>query len=143
MHEDELRRAARVRVCCRVDVRQPHAVWSAVTEDLSARGCRIITAQNPRLGSRFPLTLSSDLFSEELVTVGEVVWVSAERLGILFVEEAKRNGSLSPVAWLERVMTYGASPDFAHLAAGHVVPALLGGPRKVAAIPILSRRRSG
>lgn len=143
MHEDELRRAPRVRVCCRVDVQHPHGVWSAVTVDLSARGCRLATGQLPRLGSRLPMRLSSDLFPEELATVGEVVWVGGDQLGVLFLEEARRRGSLSPTAWLEQVLEHGGSFKTAGTPStpGHVVPVVHELPRKDAAIPLHPRRR--
>jgi hypothetical protein len=146
LSQEELRRAERVRVCCRVDVRQPHAVWNAVTDDLSARGCRIVTERLPRLGSHFTMTLSSDLFADELVTIGEVVWIGNDRLGVLFLEEAPRHGSLSPAAWLDRVLEHGRShaPTAHGSAPSYVVPVVLGAPRETAAIPIRSgRRRSG
>lgn len=145
--QEELRRASRVRVCCRVDVEQRYAVWSAVTQDLSPRGCRIVTRQLPRLGSHIAMRLSSDLFPEELVTVGEVVWATGEQLGVLFVEEARRRGSLSPGDWLEQVIEHGRTfgPATGGSTPGHVVPVVLGPSRKGAAIPIRSgrRRRSG
>jgi PilZ domain len=141
--QEELRRAPRVRVCCRVDVRQPHGVWSAVTDDLSARGCRIVTPQLPRLGSRLPLTLSSDLFADELATLGEVVWVSGEQLGVLFVEEARRSGSMSPAEWLRKVLTCGKPPDPGGASQGAVVPVVSSVRRRGSPISIRSRRRSG
>lgn len=144
MHQDEMRRAPRVRVCCRVDVRQAHGVWSAITEDLSVRGCRISTQQLPRPGARLPITLSSDLFPEELVTLGEVVWVDSEHLGVVFLEVARRHGSLSPAAWLERVMAYGGSEtEPAGSGAGRVVPVVTPAPRRRVTIPLHSTRRSG
>ncbi len=141
-HQDELRRAPRVRVCCRADVRQAHGVLSAVTVDLSARGCRLVTAQLPRLGACVPLRLSSDLFPEELDTVGEVVWVDGEQVGVLFHEEATRRGSLSPSEWLEEILEHGRAPGPAGRRAGpdHVVPVVQAAPRRDAAIPLRSRR---
>jgi hypothetical protein len=145
MTQDELRRAPRVKVCCRVDVRQRHGVWTAVTEDLSARGCRVVSSQLPRLGSRLLISLSSDLFPDELSTEGEVVWVSGEQLGIVFLEEAKRAGALSPAGWLQRVLEHGQPPERgAHAVGDRVVPVVRrGAPRNRPAIPIHSRRRSG
>lgn len=92
------------------------------------------------------MSLSSDLFSDELSTIGEVVWVSGEQLGILFLEEARRTSSLSPAAWLERVLEHGKLHDHAVLSqdAERVVPVVRGASGGGSAIPIRSsRRRSG
>jgi hypothetical protein len=140
--QEELRRSARVSVCCRVEVRQPHGVWTAVTQDLSPRGCRVSSAQTPRLGARLRLTLSSDLFPDELTTLGEVVWVSGAQLGILFVEEKRRRGALSPAEWVRRVMQHGAAQEGGAAAAPErVLPVVSALSQGGAAIPILSRRR--
>lgn len=106
---EELRRTPRARVCCRVDVRQRYATWSAVTEELSVRGCRIVTTQLPSLGATLQMRLSSDLFPEELDVVGEVVWIAFGRIGVVFQEppRTRKNGALSPTAWVRRVMEHG------------------------------------
>jgi PilZ domain-containing protein len=138
---EELRRAPRVRVCCRVDVRQPHGVWSAVTGDLSARGCRIVSSQLPRRGSLLPLRLSSDLFAEELFTIGEVIWVDGEQLGVLFLDEAKRNGAISAADWVRQLVELGTSQDQGALL-DHLVPAVSSARRGGArAAPLQQRRR--
>jgi PilZ domain-containing protein len=109
---DELRRAPRIRVCCRVDVRQRYATWSAVTEELSVRGCRIVTTQLPSLGATLQMRLSSDLFPEELDVIGEVVWIAFGHIGVVFQESprARKNGDLSPAAWVQRVIEQGHNP---------------------------------
>jgi PilZ domain-containing protein len=145
---DELRRAPRVRVCCRVDVRQPHGVWSAVTGDLSARGCRIVTSQLPRLGTLLSLRLSSDLFAEDLYTTGEVTRVRDEEVGVQFVDRSGRNGAMTVADWVRRVLDEG-SADAAELASTgaaipeRVTPVVTKGKRKGSPIPRRSRRRSG
>jgi hypothetical protein len=146
--QEELRRAARVQVCCRVDVRQPHTVWTAVTQDLSVRGCRVAAPQSPRLGTRVRLTLSSDLFPEELSTAGEVVWASGGELGILFVRERRlRRGSLTPEQWVKRVLLHGRASEAPSPASAGAVDDVLPVVRVAAdrhdAIPISPRRRSG
>jgi PilZ domain len=146
--QEELRRAPRVRVCCRVDVRQPFGVWSAVTADLSTRGCRIVTRQLPRLGSRLPLLLSSDVLAEDLYTMGEVVWVSGDQLGLLFLETARRSASTSAAEWVRQVLALGKAdapeaPSGAASTPQRVVPAVSNGAPKLSAIPIHSRRHSG
>ncbi len=145
---EELRRAPRIRVCCRVDVRQPHGVWSGVTQDLSARGCRIVTPQLPRLGSILRMTLSSDLFPEELSTTGEVIWVTGEELGVLFLREARRAASPSPSEWLRQVLHHGRAELGADGGAPEgpperALPVVGSAPAPRAAIPIRGRRRSG
>ncbi len=103
MHEDELRRIQRLKVCCRVDVRDRFGVWTAITEDVCSRGCRLVTTNNPRVGALLDLTLSSDLFSEVLEVTGDVAWVSDHRVGVKFAR-ASRAGAVSPAEWVERLV---------------------------------------
>ena len=109
MREDEQRRIPRVSVCCRIDVRDHFGVWTAVTDDVSARGCRIVTAKLPRVGSQLNLVISSDLFPESLEVTGEVAWVSEDHVGVSFLESAERgrHGAPSPADWVERVIEHG------------------------------------
>lgn len=108
MHEDELRRTQRVKVCCRVDVRDRFGVWTAVTDDVCARGCRLVAAKNPRLGSLLELTLSSDLFPEVLEVAASVAWISDRRVGVAFVASPARPGALTPAEWFARLVEYGS-----------------------------------
>lgn len=108
MNED-LRRITRVCVCCRVVVRDRYGVWTAVTEDVSARGCQVVSTRLLRSGTLLELTLASDLFHEELVVTGEVVWATPTRLGVAFVGAV--DGSLAPEAWLAKVIEHGEIPD--------------------------------
>lgn len=148
--QEELRRSPRVRVCCRVEVRQPYRVWTAVTEDLSARGCGIVTAETPRLGSRLAVRLSSDLFTEELSATGEVVWASGERIGVLFLDEARAPGATAPNAWLRHVLEHGCDggsravppPGEQISVEEHVVPSVSSA-REPEPISLRPRRRSG
>jgi hypothetical protein len=110
MYHDDLRRVPRVSVCCHVVVRDRHRVWTAVTDDICSRGCGIVTPKQPRPGSLLTLTLSSDLFSEELDVIAETVWGTEERIGVSFVEPIARQGALSPPEWLERVIEHGRAP---------------------------------
>ncbi len=112
----------RVSVCCRVVVRDRHGVWTAVTDDLCARGCQIVTSRLLRAGTRLHVTLSSDQFWEELHTVGKVAWATADRLGIIFVEGESAGGALSPVAWLDKVLEHGEMPESA--TTGRVAPSV-------------------
>jgi hypothetical protein len=108
MNED-LRRITRVCVCCRVVVRDRYGVWTAVTEDISVRGCQIVTTRLLRCGTILELTLESDLFDEELAITGEVVWATPTRLGVAFVGSAGE--ALTPDAWLAKVIEHGAIPE--------------------------------
>lgn len=107
MQGDDSRRIDRVSVCCRVDVHDRFGVWTAVTEDVCARGCRILTHRLPRLGSLFSLRLSSDLFDEELHVRARAVWGTAERIGVTFLDTPPRAGALSPAEWLGLVVEHG------------------------------------
>ena len=114
---EELRRIKRLRFCCRAVARDRYGVWTAVTEDLSARGCRIVTKRLLRPGSQIVLALSSDLFEEELEVGAEVVWTSRDALGVAFRgEEAgarPRRGrgrdTLSPERWLHKLLEQGST----------------------------------
>ncbi len=107
---EELRRIDRVSVCCRVSVRDRYGVWTAVTEDICKRGCRIFTSRLLRAGSLLTVTLSSDLFPEELEAVSQAVWATPERLGVIFIDPVVRPGSLPPDAWIAKVLEHGATP---------------------------------
>lgn len=110
MRKDDQRRIPRVSVCCRVDVRDQFGMWTAVTDDVSARGCRIATARLPRVGSAIELTISSDLFPESLAVTGEIAWVSDDHVGVSFLEAAaarSRRRRLSPAEWVDSVIEHG------------------------------------
>jgi hypothetical protein len=103
--EDELRRTDRLGVCCRVDVRDRSGIWTAVTEDVCDRGCRVVTGKLPRVGSMLEMTLTSDLFLEPLEVRGQTVWASSERVGIAFLQAAHRG--LTSSEWIARVIEHG------------------------------------
>jgi hypothetical protein len=133
MSLDELRRVARVSTCCRVYVRERLGVWSGITEDFGSRGCRIVTPRLPRLGTILRVTLSSDLFPEELEVTGETVWATSERLGVLFVGNAAREGALSPSEWMEQLIEHGAGSG---TTAPRVAPVILhAAPRTIGFAP--------
>lgn len=75
----ELRRFPRLPSRCRAYVRDRYGVWDAETEDVSQRGCRIVTPRPQTVGRLVRLTLSSDRLGEPLVVTGQVVWVSPGR----------------------------------------------------------------
>ncbi len=107
MHQDELRRIDRVRVCCRVDVCDRFGIWTAVTDDVCARGCRLVTIKSPRVGSLLNLTLSSDLFPETLEVAGSVAWVSDLGVGVSFAIGEARAHALSAKEWVDRLVEHG------------------------------------
>jgi PilZ domain-containing protein len=120
--EDELRRTDRLDVCCRVDVRDRFGVWNAVTEDVCDRGCKLVTAKLPRVGSMLEMTISSDLFPESLEVLARTVWVSSNRIGVAFLEPA--DDGLTPSEWIARVVEHGriGAPGPRALGAPRVVP---------------------
>ena len=107
MQRDDLRRIQRVKVCCRVDARDRFGVWTAVTEDLCAQGCGLVTPTLPRVGSMLELTLWSDLFPEPLEVSANAAWASDRRVGVTFVATESRLGRLSPADWIERIIEHG------------------------------------
>jgi PilZ domain len=145
---DELRRAPRSRVCCRVDIRQAYATWTAVTQEVSVRGCRIVTTQLPRLGALLNLTLTSDVIPDALDVLGEVVWINAGRIGVRFLDAPvpKRVGALSPAVWVQRLRENGGATGSA---SELLVPAVQTARRRVVdrrqrvvPIDVRDRRRS-
>ena len=86
-HFAELRRFARLPSRCRVWVRDRYGVWDAFTEDVSPRGCGIVTPRQQTVGTLVRLTLLSDQLGEPLIVSGQIVWVEAgppARAGISF-----------------------------------------------------------
>ncbi len=83
----ELRRFPRLPSRCRVWIRDRYGVWDAETEDVSSRGCRIVTPRPQTVGTLVRLTLSSDRLGEPLIVTGQVVWIARgkpARAGISF-----------------------------------------------------------
>jgi hypothetical protein len=64
-----------------------YGVWEGETEDLSTRGCRIVSQRAQKVGALVMLTFTSDRLGEPLVLAGQVVWVQPgppARAGIAF-----------------------------------------------------------
>lgn len=83
----EHRRFARLPSQCRVWVRDRYGVWDAETEDVSPRGCRIVTPRRQTVGALVRLTVVAERLVEPLLVSGQVVWVTAgppARAGISF-----------------------------------------------------------
>lgn len=129
MNED-LRRTPRVGVCCRAVVHDRYGLWTGVTVDVSASGCRIVSPRLLRAGSRVIVTLSSDLFADELEMVGEAVWATSEHVAVSF-SRPTRAAALTPGEWFEKVLEAGATAG-----SSPVVPALgVPPPRAIALAP--------
>jgi hypothetical protein len=110
MNED-LRRIPRLKVCCQVSVRDRYGVWTAVTEDVSAHGCRIVTPRLLRNGTLLDLTIASDLFPDELESQAITAWAAPQRLAVEFIQTRRRAGSLTPEQWVELLLEHGATRD--------------------------------
>jgi hypothetical protein len=111
-------------------VRDRYGVWSAVTEDLSTRGCGIVTSRLLRPGTFLRMTFSSDLFHEDHEACGVAAWSSGERLGVVFSEAPIAAGAGSLSAWLKKVVEHGAMPDSS--TTFRVAPSV----QRVAAVPV-------
>ncbi len=130
MHqEDDLRRIYRLHVCCRADVCDRFGVWTAVTEDISDRGCRLVATRSPRLGSILELTFTSDLFPESLEVSARVVWASSGRVGVSFLPSERRGPT--PAEWVARVVEHGrvGSSGPRRVGAPRLVPVVESAPR--------------
>jgi hypothetical protein len=126
--DDELRRISRVSVCCRAVVRDHYGIWTGVTEDLSIHGCQIVTGRLLRPGTLVTVTLSSDLFPEELEVAGETAWATPDRLGVRFLSTVPRSGGLSVEAWLWKVVEQGRIPETS--STWRVAPSVIRAPRR-------------
>lgn len=86
-HDKEHRRFARLPSRCRVFVRDRFGVWDAFTEDVSPRGCRIVTPRRQTVGTLVRLTVTAEALVEPLLVSGQIVWVEdgpPARAGISF-----------------------------------------------------------
>lgn len=135
---EDLRRISRVTVCCRVVARDRHGIWTAVTDDLCERGCQLVTQRMLRPGTTIHLTLSSDLFPEELDVIGRTVWAAPDRLGVIFEGPGDRTG-VTPQAFLDSVLANGETPDSTSTA--RLVPSVQRRDGARASIPIAPRSR--
>lgn len=85
--QSEHRRFARLPSRCRVFVRDRYGVWDGFTEDVSPRGCRIVTPRRQSVGTLVRLTVVADRLVEPLLVSGQIVWVEdgpPARAGISF-----------------------------------------------------------
>jgi len=83
----DLRRFERLPSRCRVWIRDRYGIWDAFTEDISPRGCRIVTPRPLAVGTLVRLTLTDDRLEPPLIVTGQVVWSEGdrpERAGISF-----------------------------------------------------------
>jgi hypothetical protein len=99
---DRSRRFPRLRARCRVRIRDRFGTWSAETEDVGPRGCRLVGERAHALGALVRLTVESDRIVEPLEVAGQVVWTRADRLsraGIWFAGAPSSPGAPFPAAW--------------------------------------------
>jgi hypothetical protein len=99
-HADQ-RRAPRLPAACRVEIDDRFGAWSAVTEDVGVRGCRIVSSRAPRLGALVQLTLRSERLVAPLRMAGQAVWARDGRIGISFV--GPLSGAVSPASWIREL----------------------------------------
>lgn len=135
---EDLRRIPRVSVCCRVIARDRHGIWTAVTDDLCERGCQLVTERMLRPGTTIHLTLSSDLFAEELDVIARTVWAAPDRLGVVFEGSGDRTG-VTPQAFMESVLANGETPDSTNT--WRLVPSVQRREGARTSIPIAQRSR--
>lgn len=96
------RRYPRLRARCRVRIRDRFGTWTAETEDVGPRGCRIVGDRPHALGVLVRLTVESDDVAAPLDVAGQIVWTRAEgpaRAGIWFADAASTHGAAPPAAW--------------------------------------------
>jgi len=95
------RRAPRVPLRCRVEVRDRFAAWSAETEDLSALGCQLVTPRLVAPGRTLQLDIRCTPLGRDVLAAGRVVWSrprSPGRMGIEF--EVPR----TDVGWFDQLL---------------------------------------
>jgi hypothetical protein len=126
---DELRRLQRIAVCCRAVVRDRYGVWTGVTENMNERGCLVLSSRLLRTGTWLYVSLSSDLFPEELDVVGEVVWATGERIAIAFQGSLERSGGLTPSQFVARLIEHGDGDS-----RSRIVPNVRSGSRPVTSL---------
>jgi PilZ domain len=81
------RRAPRAPARCRAAVVSPAGAFQAETEDVSSRGCQVVSPRLVRKGDALELTLACDKVSDALKAKGKVTWVSEQapwRVGVAF-----------------------------------------------------------
>jgi hypothetical protein len=97
----EQRRTARLPTRCRVWFRDRFGAWEGETEDMSSRGCRIVSQRPLKVGALVMLTVSSDRLGEPLVLAGQVIWAvpgPPARSGIAFAGTGPEGPG--PHAWV-------------------------------------------
>ncbi len=142
----DLRRFARLPSRCRVWIRDRYGVWDAFTEDISARGCRIVTPRPLAVGALVRLTLTDERLDAPLIVSGQVVWAAGDRpvrAGISFTGSPQGVPGAGPwVQSLEAAETgrTRAAPDVP-IAAGPPLDVVVAPPEPEDASPkVLARR---
>jgi len=80
MHAGEFiqdpRRSMRAQATCHAEVATSAGRFTAVTEDVSAQGCRLVTPRPLRPGERVQLALAHAGLSRRLTAAGDVAWTA-------------------------------------------------------------------
>jgi hypothetical protein len=98
------RRSPRAPARCRVGVVSGQGTFEAVTEDVGAHGCQLVSPRLVRKGEPVQLELAHGALKEPLRLAGRVAWASERapwRLGIAFDESAHEDST----RWFERLLT--------------------------------------
>ncbi len=105
--DEELRRFPRIVSRCHVEIRDRYGVWTAETEDVGPRGCRIVTPRAQTVGTLLRLTISSELVAAVLEVAGQVVWARRDRTPRAGISFTGTNGSpraTGPSAWFDSLL---------------------------------------
>jgi hypothetical protein len=95
-----------------VFVRDRFGIWDAFTEDVSPRGCRIVTPRRQTVGTLVRLTVVADALVEPLLVSGQVVWVQdgpPARAGISFT--GSPSDAPGAGAWVRSLEAVAAGRD--------------------------------
>ncbi|HYD42117.1 MAG TPA: PilZ domain-containing protein [Anaeromyxobacter sp.] len=91
------RRSMRAQATCHAEVVTAADRFTAVTEDVSAQGCRLVTPRPLRPGERVQLALGHAGLSRRLTAAGHVAWAvvagGRSRAGISFDAAAQADGA--------------------------------------------------
>lgn len=103
----ERRRLARIPLRCAVVVREKLATTIAETEDVGARGCRVVLKRPAAPGTLLQIRFVPGGAAEPLDAVGQVVWsrrTSPLEAGIVFLSAPRAASSDACGSWLEALV---------------------------------------
>jgi hypothetical protein len=119
----EKRRGERIPGRFTVAVREKLATWVTLTEDVSARGCRIEAKRPLTPGTLVQLAFDMGSGNEPLVVHAQVAWVTRappHRAGLAFLSVPRQPSQAQPRDWIESVLA--APPRDAPAAPRPVAP---------------------